>query len=79
MEIGKYGVNPDYTEHAGTHDDNEHRYNALAHGSGRRNGTVHKCRNTIRKSHDRQTVHTGINNSLIPGKQGQKRTPENYQ
>ena len=47
MEIGKYGVNPDYTEHAGTHDDNEHRYNALAHGSGRRNGTVHKCRNTM--------------------------------
>ena len=79
MKIRKYRINPDHTEYAGAHDDNEHRYNTFAQGSGCRNGTVHKCRDAIGEAHNRQTIHSGIHNCRISGKQKQKRSSKNYQ
>ena len=42
MEIGKYGVDPDHTEYAGTYDNDEGWDKRFAQASGGCNGSIHK-------------------------------------
>ena len=72
MEPGKYGVDPYDTEHAGSHDDKDRRDDSLSDSARSRDRAVHKRRKTVRKCHDFDSLHAGVNDCCIRGKQRQE-------
>ena len=60
MEIGKYGVNPDYTEHAGTHDDDHRRHDRPPEAAAGRDRVVHERADRVGEAHDLHPLHPGL-------------------
>ena len=69
VEIRKYGINPDDTEHTGAHYHDNGGNHAFAKTSGGRYGAVHERRHHKRKAHNTQSLHAGIYNLGVVGKQ----------
>ena len=72
MNPGKDRVDPYDTEDAGAHDDNDRRDDGLSDPTGCGDRTVHKRGHTVRKRHDLDPLHAGIDNGSIRGKQRQE-------
>ena len=79
MEVGKDGVDPDDTEHAGAHHNNDGRYDRLAQSAGRGNGAVHKGGDAVGKAHHAHTLHACVDDGALGGEQGKEAAPEEEQ
>ena len=77
--MGKHRIYPYHSENTGSYNYNNRRNNTLSKSTGSRNGTVHKCRKSITKSHNRKSFHSGIHNRRIIGKKTQELSAEDNQ
>ena len=79
MEMGKDGIDPDDTEHAGAHHHDDGRYDRLAQSAGRGNGAVHKGGDAVGKAHHAHTLHACVDDGALGGEQGKEAAPEEEQ
>ena len=69
VEVGKDGVHPNHTEHAGAHHHNDGGHHGLAQPAGGGNGAVHEGGDAVGKGHHGHALHTGVDDSALGGEQ----------
>lgn len=70
MEISEYSINPYYTEHAGTHYNDDSRCKTFTYTAAGSNSTVHKSAESIGKAHNPRALKPRLDNRPVVGKQG---------
>ena len=79
VEVGKDGVHPDHTEHAGAHHHDDGGHHGLAQPAGGGNGAVHEGGDAVGKGHHGHALHAGVDDSALGGEQRQKGAAEEEQ
>lgn len=70
--MGKYGIDPDDTEDAGTQDNDDGGRNTFSDATGCGDAAVHKAAECIAESHDTDSLHAGINNCRFRSEEGEE-------
>ena len=79
MEIGKYRIDPNHAEYAGTQDNDNRRHNAFTKPARGGNGAVHKRGKGVRAAHHSQANHACLHHGGVRGKQGEEFLSKQHQ
>ena len=79
VEVRKERVHPCHTEHAGAQDHKDGRHHGFAQPARGGDRAVHKGGDAVGQTHDGNTLHPGVDNVRLGGKEREKLPPESKQ